>query len=738
VIEEPNAIIVHAGGGGECSRRSLGFRGPMDVAHYSVGVLLGVVCIGSIAVGARRLRTRLLAEWTGAPAWVAEGVIVAALIVLALELVGILGALTRLGVVLGCVAAGLAAWVAAGRIARPARVVGIRVGGKAEAVGGEASAAGLPRIAAAAACAVVAAPWLGWTIYAYRHGIQTVDSLWYHLPAAARFVQLGNILHLQYFDRDPVTVFYPANSELFHALGLLLFRSDLLSPMINLAWAGLGLGAAWSIGRPFGRAPHCLVAGALVLATPGLIDTQPGGAYNDITCLALVLASAALLVTGSSAGGSDVPEGGVISSPASALAAAAAGLALGTKFTMIVPAAALGVGVASIAPRGSRAHHTLIWVVGLLLLGGYWYLRNAITAGNPLPSLAIHLGPLSLPAPHVTTPTYTVAQYLTDLHIWRLVFVPGLRQSLGLAWWALIAAAAAGAIGALLGGPERVLRMLGAVAILSGISFVVTRQFLGIPGIPIFFVANVRYATPALALGLALMPIIPPLRRRERPALVWLGVALVALLFTELDPGVWPTGLGLTPFARPIHGSAAIAGAVLAALIFAAWLVRGRLAGASRRMAPAVVVAAALGGWFVADSYAKKRYTNTQPLPSIYAWAQRVRHARIAVVGVDLQYPLYGPDGSNYVQYVGAHAQHAGFGSITSCSAWRAAIGRGHYRWVLVTPFGFPLGTSSTVAPEAAWTGSSAGARPVLREANDMGEQAVLYRITAPLDPRAC
>src|SRR5205085_3461046 len=42
---------------------------------------------------------------------------------------------------------------------------------------------------------------------------ETVDTLWYHLPQAARFVQTGSILHLHYFDNDPVTAFYPSRSE---------------------------------------------------------------------------------------------------------------------------------------------------------------------------------------------------------------------------------------------------------------------------------------------------------------------------------------------------------------------------------------------------------------------------------------------------------------------------------------------------------------------------------------------
>ena len=49
-----------------------------------------------------------------------------------------------------------------------------------------------------------------------------------------------------------------------------------------------------------------------------------------------------------------------------------------------------------------------------------------------------------------------------------------------------------------------------------------------------------------------------------------------------------------------------------------------------------------------------RRYARTLPLPRIYAWARTVHHARIGVVGFDLQYPLSHTDDSNYGQYIGA------------------------------------------------------------------------------------
>ena len=77
----------------------------------------------------------------------------------------------------------------------------------------------------------------------------TIDTLWYHMPMTTRWVQLGSIRHVQYFDSDAVTAFYPANSELVHGLGILSLGSDILSPLLDLVWLGLALVAAWAIGR---------------------------------------------------------------------------------------------------------------------------------------------------------------------------------------------------------------------------------------------------------------------------------------------------------------------------------------------------------------------------------------------------------------------------------------------------------------------------------------------------------
>ena len=136
---------------------------------------------------------------------------------------------------------------------------------------------------------------------------------------------------------------------------------------------------------------------AALMATPSLVATQPGGGYDDIVGLALLLACAAILINNHAARGRSRLVGVVIAS-------LAAGLALGTKWTFIVPIGALTLGVFVVAGRGRRLRDTSFWLAGVALTGSFWYVRNWVAVGNPVPSAHVKVGPFSLPNPEITTP----------------------------------------------------------------------------------------------------------------------------------------------------------------------------------------------------------------------------------------------------------------------------------------------------------------------------------------------
>src|SRR5205823_6036996 len=256
-----------------------------------------------------------------------------------------------------------------------------------------------------AAATAVTAEWAALTLQSYDVGIRGFDSLWYHLPWAASFAQTGHVAGLRFTDVAYLTQFYPASSELVHGLGIVLLGRDTLSPALNLIWLGLALLAAWCIGRSRGCGPLTLLGAALALATMMMDYSQAGSAANDVVGVFLLLAAAALITNSEERLSPLVPAG------------LAAGLAIGTKLTLLGPTLALTAGAIAIAPRGRRRAAGGAWLGPLVLAGGFWYLRNLIAVGNPLPWTSF--GVLPTPAPPLQQHTgFAFVHYLLDSRAW--------------------------------------------------------------------------------------------------------------------------------------------------------------------------------------------------------------------------------------------------------------------------------------------------------------------------------
>src|SRR2546430_14992044 len=97
---------------------------------------------------------------------------------------------------------------------------------------------------------------------------------------------------------------------------------------------------------------------------------------------------------------------------------------------MLAPGLALSVGGIAVSPRGRRAGSAGLWLVPLVLAGGFWYLRNLIAVGNPLPWL--HIPGLTRPAPPLQQHTgFSIAHYILHSQGWDHFFEPGLAAGLG-------------------------------------------------------------------------------------------------------------------------------------------------------------------------------------------------------------------------------------------------------------------------------------------------------------------
>jgi hypothetical protein len=645
----------------------------MSSGEYALDIALLVVVACSFGATGLAARRALLPAWLGPPARVAETICgIAALIVVA-ELLGVAGALERwpfVGAALGTAGLGT---VAARRFPR--------TGAAEDAVppNGRATVA-----IAWVAAAVVVSRAVQSAVDALHGGMLSYDTLWYHLPFAARFAQTGDLTRLHYVGNGP-TAFYPANGEVVHTIGMLLFHGDVLSPVVNIAWLALALLAGWCVGRPFGVAPATMLATCLVAFLPVLGGAQAGTAGTDVAVLALLVSAIALLVNGAR------------SRAAIGVAALAAGLAAGTKLDAWAAVAGLGV-LAVVLARGRRVDAGVRWTVGVAIGGAFWYARNLATVGNPFPWFGARIGGL-FTLPSTTAPTdcdrTSVAHYLPHPGFLSAHVLPQLPSALGSRWWLVVALAAAGAVAALLS-RTALLRGLGVVALATAAAYLVTPTTAGGHDARCFSF-NTRFATPALAIGLILLPLA--LARTKRGPLLSVLVVTLTLALTV----------------HPSHELAALAGAFV--LAGCAGLLAANRRIVDRRAGVALVVAAgllaALAGRHEERAYARFRYataTFSDPVAPLAGRLEHVRGSRIAVTGVSENYPFYGSDLSNRVDYP-ARRHEARFLAYTTCRGWLRALDTGRYDYVVTAR------ESTLDSPAAAWTRRYPGARELLASA---------------------
>jgi hypothetical protein len=114
-----------------------------------------------------------------------------------------------------------------------------------------------------------------------------------------------------------------------------------------------------------------------------------------------------------------------------------------------------------------------------------------------------------------------------------------------------------------------------------------------------------------------------------------------------------------------------------------------------------------------------------------------VHHAQIALAGTFgffFGYPLWGVDDSNRVAYIGWRGPHGSFRPITSCRAWRTALNRGHYQYVVTTARAVTFTTQLRHSPEVEWTRTDPAARLVFSPSWAIQ----VFRLAGPLHPDRC
>jgi hypothetical protein len=718
----------------------------VDLGGYLLGVVQLALVVGPIGFSAFRLRRRLLPDWEGAPARLVESIVFVALIIWISEILGTFGLFYAGALIAASILVGAGTWfLPGGGAERGDHPPAAQGGGGTRSVTGPAGQSAWSLLVMTGVIAATVFSYAVTTKHALDRGIFNFDSLWYHMPFAVEMVQSHSVTGMHHTETVFTNWFYPQNSELLHAVGILLTGRDTLSLFLNFGWLAVAFLAAYCVGRPYGRGAAAAVAAAILLECHTLVVRDPGAAKNDLAAAALILAAIAILVeawnhrAGPSSGYSG--QRNALERWALAAAGLAAGLAAGTRVTALAMAAALTVAVAVLAPQGRRWAALGWWFLPALAGGVFWYLRNLVVAGNPIPEVE-SLGPISLPHPEQLQegrPDFNIVHYATDTGVWREYFAPGLNEAFGVLWPLVVFGAAAAALVAVLRGRDRIVRWVGGVALFGLLAYLFTPlSAAGAEGEPVGFGINIRYAIPALLAGIVLLPLERRLDSEKRQW--WLLGALVLVFLVTNRPD------------DALHDKARVFAFLLVVLtvLVPAVLMFLRSRGAGSEMAIGVsiglIVCLAGIGYTVQRDYLENRFANEGPageripgmgLNDAYQWARDIEGSRIGLAGTTAGfagYGFYGTDLTNHVEYLGEEGPHGAFNAIPTCAGFRAAVNDADVTFLVTAPFLNFLHPGDPIpSPEARWLRGERHVHPWVRS----GEVAVWW-VGGELDPAGC
>ena len=241
------------------------------------------------------------------------------------------------------------------------------------------------------------------------------DDLSYHAFMPAKWLVEGKITLAPY----PYQAYYPYNAELLSLWFMLPYYNDAFAGITALYWGFLSATALFTIVYLLTRSmtPSCL-ATALFLASGSVQNSLRSFASLDLAGTATALAAMALAYGDDASSMKDrffdFFYCGLLS-----------GFAAGTKISLIpiIPVLLMYLALRhrKTLPVKSLLFCSSLFMIGAVLTGGFWYMRNFVLVGNPL--FPAEVGPFK-------GPLSAALQYNSTLISWILNSPFNVKQNL--------------------------------------------------------------------------------------------------------------------------------------------------------------------------------------------------------------------------------------------------------------------------------------------------------------------
>lgn len=319
-----------------------------------------------------------------------------------------------------------------------------------------------------------------WMVFlGYLFPSYTWDALWYHLPMIGYIMQEGAIREIanHWFINQWINMF-PKNIELIFLWNIIFLDSDVIVDLSQLIFTVVGIVSLYSICRKLRIKRNYAVYSSLLFIFTPITILQSTTNYVDVAIAVLFIISVNFIITHRTELQHNNKTECVLKEQrvySLCLAGLATGMLLGSKssgplFVGILSAVILIQGIqersfsfkAVIMNKdqvltNSVKMYILYFLVPVVLLGGYWYMKNWILNGNPVYPMQITILGKTIfkglykgivePPPeiinrltYITRPLYVwlenVQYYLYDSRlgglgpIWFILFLPAILFSI--------------------------------------------------------------------------------------------------------------------------------------------------------------------------------------------------------------------------------------------------------------------------------------------------------------------